>query len=288
MSREHALPHDRVVGVEVRTVEHEQEQRECGGRDRDHLDRGPGAGAPRLDPQTHVHLRPGERGEPTEEVAEPLGALVGSKDERRHHEVARRVVDVVRELTQRGGEAPALESGCEPQHLGTDRPRGDSRGRDDRLLEPPGPGHRVAQHLGPARDGFDPVELRLAPRLSTEQARAHESGDSDEERRHGPPGEGPHDDGRGHAEREPQGEVLEPVTCRRTPLPPGRRRLLDRDRPHRNCEQHEAEREQRSEETGEHRHGSLLAVPRVDGLRLVDGRTNVSVRGTAVLMVKGP
>ena len=65
--------------------------------------------------------------------------------------------------------------GRQPQDLGADRPGRHAGRGDDRLLEPARARHRVAQHLGPAGDGLDPIELRLPPGLAAQQAGADEA-----------------------------------------------------------------------------------------------------------------
>ena len=68
----------------------------------------------------------GEGGEPPEQVAEALGALVGGQDQGRHDEVARRIVDVVGELAQGRRQPVTLEPRREAQDLGADRPGRDA------------------------------------------------------------------------------------------------------------------------------------------------------------------
>jgi hypothetical protein len=191
--------------------------------------------------------------QPSEQVAEPLGALVGGQQQRGHDEVSRRVVELVGEHAQRGGQPLALEAGRQPDDLGADRHRCDPGGGDDRLLEAARAGHGVAQHLGPGRDALDPVELGLALRLTAQQARRQEPGGAHDEGGHRPAGHDADHDGERHAQRQSQHQVLEPVLQRR-PLGTPLGDLVDGDRPQGDDQRHHPEGEHHPQQPRDQRH----------------------------------
>ena len=100
---------------------------------------------------------------PVRSLASMRAAIVSAATTRS----AGRVGEVVAEAMQGVGQRLVLEAADEAPHLGSDRRRGDRRGRDDRLLEAGRGGDRVADHLGPRGDrlgpGHDASRVRPCP-----------------------------------------------------------------------------------------------------------------------------